>query len=209
VTSNVPTATEPLRRSDRRRAKRVDDILRVATRLLAERGYAATNLDEIAEVLDLSKASLYHYFPSKEHLILACLDRIGDETNQYLSAVAGSDARARDRLHAAVRAQVLVLTRDQSAAAALFIHDLGLPEAARNRLRALVGQHDQIFRSIIDEGIRAGELHVADPAVARLLMHGAINFIPSWYQESRRMSPERLADVVADTLLQLFGGGPA
>ena len=79
MTSHVPTATEPLRRSDRRRAKRVDDILRVATGLLAERGYAATNLDEIAEVLDLSKASLYHYFPSKEHLILACLDRVGDE----------------------------------------------------------------------------------------------------------------------------------
>jgi AcrR family transcriptional regulator len=108
VTSDAPTATEPLSRSDRRRAKRVDDILRVATRLLAERGYAATNLDEIAEMLDLSKASLYHYFPSKEHLILACLDRIGDETNQHLSAVAGSAAPPRDRLHAAVRAQVLV-----------------------------------------------------------------------------------------------------
>lgn len=209
MTSDAPTATEPLSRSDRRRAKRVDDILRVATRLLAERGYAATNLDEIAEVLDLSKASLYHYFPSKEHLILACLDRIGDETNQHLSAVAGSAVPPRERLHAAVRAQVLVLTGDQSAGAALFIHDLGLPEAVQTRLRALVEQHDQLFRSIIDEGIRAGELHVADPAVARLLMHGAINFIPSWYQESRRMSPERLADVVADTLLQLFGGGPA
>ena len=209
MTSDAPPATEPLSRSDRRRAKRVDDILRVATRLLAERGYAATNLDEIAEVLDLSKASLYHYFPSKEHLILACLDRVGDETNQRLGALAGSAAPARERLHAAVRAQVLVLTGDQSAGAALFIHDLGLPEAVQARLRALVEQHDQLFRSIIDEGIRAGELHVADPAVARLLMHGAINFIPSWYQESRRMSPQRLADVVADTLLQLFGGGPA
>jgi AcrR family transcriptional regulator len=209
VTSEAPAATEPLSRSDRRRAKRVDDILRVATRLLAERGYAATNLDEIAEVLDLSKASLYHYFPSKEHLILACLDRVGDETNQRLGAVAGSAAPHRERLHAAVRAQVLLLTGDQSAGAALFIHDLGLPEAVQARLRALVEQHDQLFRSIIDEGIRAGELHVADPAVARLLMHGAINFIPSWYKESRRMSPQRLADVVADTLLQLFGGGPA
>jgi AcrR family transcriptional regulator len=209
VTSDAPTATDPLSRSDRRRAKRVDDILRVATRLLAERGYAATNLDEIAEMLDLSKASLYHYFPGKEHLILACLDRIGDETNQHLSAVAGSAAPPRERLHAAVRAQVLVLTGDQSAGAALFIHDLGLPEAVQTRLRALVEQHDQLFRSIIDEGIRAGELHVADPVVARLLMHGAINFIPSWYKESRRMSPDRLADVVADTLLQLFGGGPA
>ena len=207
MTSQAPAASDSLSRADRRRAKRIDEILRVATGLLAERGYAATNLDEIAEVLDLSKASLYHYFPSKEHLILACLDRIGDATNERLRAVADSTLPPRDRLHAAVRTQVLLLTGEQAAGAALFIHDLGLPEAARARLRALVEQHDQLFRSIIEDGIRAGELHVADPAVARLLMHGAINFIPSWYQQSRRMSPERLADVVADTLLQLFGGG--
>jgi AcrR family transcriptional regulator len=177
----------------------------VATRLLAERGYAATSLDEIAEVFDLSKASIYHYFPSKEDLILACLDRVGDEAQRQLTAAADSAVSPRDRLHAVVRAQVLTLTRDQSAGASLFIHDVGLPEAARARVRALVERHDQLFRSIIEDGIKAGELHVADPAVARLLMHGAVNFIPSWYQESRRMSPERLADVVADTLLQLFG----
>jgi AcrR family transcriptional regulator len=209
VTSQVPTTTDAPSRADRRRAKRIDDILRIATGLLAERGYAATSLDEIAEVLDLSKASLYHYFPSKEHLILACLDRVAGETTRQLRAAAASALSPRDRLHAAVRAQVLVLTRDQPAGAALFLRDVGLPETAQERLRSFVEQHDRLFRSIIDEGIRSGELHVADPAVARLLMHGAINFIPSWYKQSRRMSPERLADVVADMLLQLFGGGSA
>jgi AcrR family transcriptional regulator len=178
----------------------------VATRLLAERGYAATSLDEIAEVFDLSKASIYHYFPSKEDLILACLDRVGDESHRQLTAAAEGAVSHRDRLHAVLRAQVLALTGAESAGASLFIHDVGLPEAARARVRELVERHDQLFRSIISDGIKAGELHVADPAVARLLMHGAVNFIPSWYQGSRRMSPERLADVVADTLLQLFGG---
>ena len=207
MTSQLPATGATPSRADRRRAKRIDDILRTATGLLAERGYAATSLDEIAEMLDLSKASLYHYFPSKQDLILACLDRVGGETNRRLREVAASALSPRDRLRAAVRAQVLVLTRDQPAGAALYLRDVGLPQAAQARLRTFVEQHDRLFRAIIDEGVRAGELHVADPAVARLLMHGAINFIPSWYQQSRRMSPERLADVVAGALLQLFGGG--
>lgn len=197
------------RRADRRRGKRIDEILRVATRLLAERGYAATSLDEIAEVLDLSKASLYHYFPSKEALVLGCLERIGNETVERLTEAAAGPLTARDRLHAVLRAQVLILTRDQPAGAALFLQDVGLPEAVRERSRALVDRHDRIFRSIIEEGVRTGELHVFDPTVARLLMYGAINFIPTWFNRSRRMSPERLADVVADTLVQLLGGGPA
>ncbi|MEP7026761.1 MAG: TetR/AcrR family transcriptional regulator, partial [Actinomycetota bacterium] len=158
MTPQVPATAEAGSRADRRRAKRIDEILRTATVLLAERGYAATSLDEIAELLDLAKASLYHYFPSKEDLVLACLDRVGEEANRQLSAVAASPLRPRDRLHAAIRTQVLVLTGEQAAGAALFIHDVGLPEAARARLKALVGQHDRLFRAIIDEGIAAGEL---------------------------------------------------
>jgi AcrR family transcriptional regulator len=209
VTSPAPADSQApaASRADRRRAKRIDDILRIATGLLAERGYAATSLDEIAEVLDLSKASLYHYFPSKEDLIMACLDRVADESDELLRAAAARALSPRDRLHALVRAQVLMLTRDEPAGAALFLRDVGLPETARVRIRPLVERHDRLFRSIIEEGIGAGELHVADPAVSRLLMHGAVNFIPTWYATSRRMPPERLADVVADTLLQLFGAG--
>lgn len=179
----------------------------MATTLFAERGYAATSLDEIAEVLDLSKASLYHYFPSKEDLILECLDVVGNEANRRLRAVAASSLAPRERLRAAVRSQVLFLTRDQPAGAALYLRDVGLPENARRRLHMFIEQHDRTFAEIIDEGIGAGELHVADPAIARLLMHGAFNFIPSWYKPGRRISPENLADVVADALLQLFGGG--
>lgn len=160
-------------------------------------------------MLDLSKGSLYHYFPSKEALVLGCLERIGDETHERLTVAAGSCVSPSQRLYAMVRAQVLVLTRDESTGASLFLHDLGLPEAARERLRALVERHDRLFRSIIDEGVRTAEFHVADPVVARLLMHGAINLIPSWYREPRRMAPERLAHVVADTLLGLFGGSTA
>ncbi|MDA8373436.1 MAG: TetR/AcrR family transcriptional regulator [Actinomycetota bacterium] len=205
MATDTSAPPSPLRRADRRRAKRIDEILQVATRLLSERGYLATNLDDIADELDLSKASLYHYFPSKEHLILSCLERIGSETHKHLAVAADSSLSPRLRLHAAIRAQVLVLTRDESAGASLFLQDLGLPPAAREHLRALVDEHDRLFRSIIDDGIRSGELHVSDPRVARLLMHGAVNFIPSWYQGSPRMSPEHLADIVADTLLQLFG----
>lgn len=205
-TATTPTRAHetPPRRADRRRAKRIDDILRVAASHLAQRGYAATSLDEIAETFDISKASLYHYFPSKEDLVLACLERIANSTFERLAAVAGSSLPPREHLRALIRTQVLILIRDEPAGTSLFLHDLGLPQAARDRLRAFVDHHDQVFKSIIDEGVRRGELHVAKPAIARLLMHGAVNFIPSWFHQTELISPEEFADVVADILLQLF-----
>jgi len=179
-------------------------MLRVAASHLAERGYAATSLDEIAETFDVSKASLYHYFPSKEDLVLACLERIANNTFARLAAVAESALPPRERLRALIRTQVLILVRDEPAGASLFLHDLGLPQAVRDRLRSFVDHHDEVFKSVLDEGIRRGDLHVANPPVARLLMHGAINFIPSWFHQTELISPEEFADAVADTLLQLF-----
>jgi AcrR family transcriptional regulator len=193
-------------RSERRRSRRIDDILRVAAERLAVQGYAATNLDEIAEALDLSKASLYHYFSNKEELVVACLDRVGKETIQRITAVAQSALGPRERLREAIRTQVLILIRDQPAGAWLFLHDLALPPAARSRLRAFVAQHDSVFKSIIDDGIRRGELSPPDPVIARLLMHGAINFVPSWFHQTSRLPAERFANTVADSLLQLFAG---
>jgi AcrR family transcriptional regulator len=177
--------------------------LKAATHLLYKHGYSGTNLDDIAEMLDFSKASLYHYFPSKEALVICCLERIGDETNERLTAVIEGNSSPLERLHAAIKAQVLLLIRDP-AGTSLFLHDLGLPEAVQERLRALVDRHDRLFRTVIDEGVNTGEILLPNSAVTRLLMHGAINLIPTWYREANGTPPEHLAELVADTLLRLF-----
>lgn len=44
-------------------------ILEEAARLFTEKGYEATSVQELAEALGLSKAALYHHFPSKEEIL--------------------------------------------------------------------------------------------------------------------------------------------
>ncbi len=204
--SAAPDRVGPASRSHRRRSKKIEEILRAAARLLAERGYAATNLDEIADALDVSKASLYHYFPSKEALVIAALERIGADVQERLVTAASQPLPARERLRALIREQVLVLTRDMPAEAPLFLNGQQLPDVVRERFRKIVDRHDAVFRSVIEQGVERGEFHVADIGVARLLMHGALNFIPAWYRQTRRLPPERLANVVSTLILRLFEG---
>jgi AcrR family transcriptional regulator len=58
-------------------------ILDAAHDLLLQRGYAAMSMDELAAHLGVSKATLYHHYPSKEELALAVVLRtmraVGDE----------------------------------------------------------------------------------------------------------------------------------
>jgi AcrR family transcriptional regulator len=63
----------PEPRWERRSAERPLEIITAAVRLFSQKGFAATRLDEVAKNAGLSKATLYLYFNSKEHLFEAVI----------------------------------------------------------------------------------------------------------------------------------------
>ena len=52
-----------------------DLIMDVAHRLLTERGYSAFSYADIAEAIQIRKASIHHHFPTKISLVVAVLER--------------------------------------------------------------------------------------------------------------------------------------
>jgi AcrR family transcriptional regulator len=62
----------PARQRDAVRTKR--EILEVATREFAERGYAGARVDEIAAQMRTTKRMIYYYFGGKEQLYVAVLE---------------------------------------------------------------------------------------------------------------------------------------
>src|SRR5215471_17911150 len=70
------------RRAERGQATR-DNLVAVATRLFAERGFEGTSIEAVLDEAGVSRGSLYHHFPSKEALFEAVFQateaRIGVE----------------------------------------------------------------------------------------------------------------------------------
>jgi AcrR family transcriptional regulator len=58
---------------ERKKVRTREAILREAFRLFHERGYGATTVEQIAEAAEISPATFFRYFPTKEDL--ATLDR--------------------------------------------------------------------------------------------------------------------------------------
>jgi AcrR family transcriptional regulator len=69
----VVEGTLPERRRDSERTR--TEILEVATREFAERGFAGARVDEIADQTRTTKRMIYYYFGSKEQLFVAVLER--------------------------------------------------------------------------------------------------------------------------------------
>lgn len=66
---------------------REDAIVQVVNRLLAERGYEAMTVDDVAAEVGIAKASLYRHFPSKEDLAAAAMVRMLQRALAFLDTL--------------------------------------------------------------------------------------------------------------------------
>ena len=83
---------------------REDAIISSVNRLLAEKGFDAMTVDEVAADVGIAKASLYKHFASKEALAAAAMVRVLERGAQLLAEQAAlPDAKPIDRLRAVAR----------------------------------------------------------------------------------------------------------
>ena len=87
---------DPVRQEARRRA-----ILEAAGRVFAEYGYANTDVAQVAALLGLTKAAVYHYFKSKEQLFFETVDAKLGKLSEEMAALAGQFADSLDGIEAA------------------------------------------------------------------------------------------------------------
>jgi TetR/AcrR family transcriptional regulator, regulator of autoinduction and epiphytic fitness len=66
---------------------REDAIVTAVNRLLAEKGFEAMTVDEVAAEVGIAKASLYRHFPSKEDLAAAAMVRVMQRALAFLDSI--------------------------------------------------------------------------------------------------------------------------
>jgi AcrR family transcriptional regulator len=81
---------------------REDAIIRTVNGLLAEKGFEAMTVDEVAASVGIAKASLYKHFPSKEDLACAAMVGVMRRAQDFLATLP-ADAPPLDNLRAVVR----------------------------------------------------------------------------------------------------------
>jgi TetR/AcrR family transcriptional regulator, regulator of autoinduction and epiphytic fitness len=81
---------------------REDAIIRIVNRLLAEKGFEAMTVDEVAAGVGIAKASLYKHFPSKEDLAAAAMVGVMQRAQDFLGSLPVA-APPLDNLRAVVR----------------------------------------------------------------------------------------------------------
>jgi AcrR family transcriptional regulator len=80
-------------------AEKRNAILDVAARYITTKGYEQMTTQDILEALQISRGAFYHYFESKQALLMALVERIGEQAEQLvLPIVSDRQMPARDKL---------------------------------------------------------------------------------------------------------------
>src|SRR4051794_25032294 len=103
-----PTKPRKVASQERSRAT-VDALVEATARILVKEGFDKASTNRIADKAGVSVGSLYQYFPSKEALVAAVIER---HQGQIIQTVGGELAQVLDApLEAAVRGLVAVAVK--------------------------------------------------------------------------------------------------
>jgi TetR/AcrR family transcriptional regulator len=137
------------------------------------RGYDATSLDALAAELGIRKQTILYYFPSKEALLDAAIDRAGGELSEALEGALASAGQGWDRVEAVVRSvfrlaarrpELLGLIRDVSR--------LGPPPTTR--LTAALDPLIQRATTFLEGEMDEGAMRRHDPRLLLLAAYSTV-----------------------------------
>jgi AcrR family transcriptional regulator len=182
--------TTPRKRPRQARSKAtVDTLLAASARVLVKRGFDGFTTNEVAEAAGVSIGSLYQYFPNKEALVAALIERHIEDMN---AAILSELTRvAQLPMVEAVRAMIELTIKAHSVDTELHkVLTEQVPRVGRMaRLRELDAICHRMVAGIL--GMRQHELAIRDPELSAFVLVAAIESIA---HRAALFSPERLRD---------------
>jgi AcrR family transcriptional regulator len=206
------STTRPLR-LERRPEARMHELLEAALLVFARKGYRTARLDDVAEAAGVTKGAIYHYFDTKEALLLAVVEHY-----QALALGRAEDALRDRTAPAATRIRLLmrkVFSRRAAATAdqllTLLIRDVAteVPTVHNQWLHDGPGRMWSMLRALVDEGKARGEFRQdADGDVgARVLLAGVMLQL-MWQQHAGDVDGLAIdEDRLIDSSTELFLAG--
>ena len=198
-------ASENGQASTARRELVVNEIYEQATRLFAERGFAGTSLQDIAEAVGLTRPALYYYVKGKDELLAKLVAEITEESAASIGAIVRrGDLDPAAKLRAIVKASVHRQAEHAARFRLLLLSEAELPaeiaaahDAGRRAVLKSIAQ-------VIDRGIEEGVFRPVDARIAALGVLGMNNWVAWWFTPGRdriETVAEELADLAVAALL--------
>jgi AcrR family transcriptional regulator len=179
-------------------------ILETAAKVICEKGYEGTSIQDIAEATGLTKAGLYHHIRSKEHLLLEIMNYGMDVFEEQVLDQVMAIADPLERLKQCMEKNILLVTHGWSKEVIIILHEHAtLHGQARTQINARKKRYVRFLESAFAEAMRAQRIRRVQPKVAAFAFLGMVLWIYKWFQPGGEISESELVKEMEN----LFFGG--
>jgi AcrR family transcriptional regulator len=178
-----------------------EQILQAAAQIIRQNGFHATSMQDIAEAVNLQKASLYHHFSGKQEILLMLLDQAVDYLTARVETVIDQDLPADEKLRRAVCAHMDALSERRDLISVLLLEYRSLDARSREQHIPRRDRFEQHWRKIIQEGVDSGVFCDTDAALTARTLLSVLNWTVTWYKPSGPLTIEQIADHTAGMFL--------
>jgi AcrR family transcriptional regulator len=189
------------KKRDNRFPEKRDAVLKAAAALFRERGYDRASLNDLADILKITKPTIYYYVHSKEQLLLDILRGAQDQILASLNEAVKSPATGYEKLRKVMVDYALIMISDHGACMARIPSRAFEEPAARAEVEDRIEEADRLIYQILDEGQKDGTLRFSDRTVALQTLYGSLNWAAYWTKPSGRLKPHQLAEAQVEILL--------
>jgi AcrR family transcriptional regulator len=176
-------------------ARRRRQLLDIARRTFADRGYHVTSMNDIAAAAGVTKPVLYQHFRSKRELYLELLDDVGGHLMAAIDDATGSATGPREQVEAGFRAYFRFVAGNEDAFRVLFGGGTRRDEEFNNKVREVEDAIAEAIAALI-------EVPGLDRDTGRLLAHGLVGLAEGtsrhWLARGLAGDPDHLAAWVSD-----------
>jgi Transcriptional regulator len=178
-----------------RNGTRKDVIIAKAAKLFREKGFSATSMRDLAEHVGVEAASLYNHISSKAEILQEICFKTANNFTHHIEEVDATPGKnAIEKIQAILRFHIRQMVDNYEE---VYVTDREWKHLTDPYLSNMQGQrraYRQRIASIIEAGIRDGEIKEIDAPTAVLIMLHAVSGIESWHRSKQKIPAEKLEE---------------
>ncbi|MBB5516336.1 AcrR family transcriptional regulator [Rubricella aquisinus] len=181
-------------------------VREAAIRLIAQHGFAAVSMRQIAREVGVQAGALYLYTPDKQSLLFDILkSHMEDLLSSWQDEAPGSDMAPEARLERFVRFHIRyhISRQDRVFISYMELRNLSPDNFVEiERLRRL---YEDVLGEILSDGAAKGVFVMEDIRVTTMAMIAMLTGVSTWFREGGRLGPDDIAAHYISMSLRLAG----
>lgn len=181
-------------KTQRKKSSKKELILRRAAAMFREKGFAATSMRDLAEMVGIEAASLYNHIRSKNEILEAICFDVANIFNTNIESIEAGNDKSIIKIEKLLRFHIRQMIENYEE---VYVSDREwkhLEEPYLSNFQTQRRNYRKKFAAIIEEGIRLNEIRNIDAPTAVLIILHAVSGIESWHRSKAKISAGELED---------------